>query len=408
MPLSPVERMFAQAAPVLVTSHVGEYAGELMWPYAGSTIVPGHQTNELGERSELKMKYRYLGNSGLLVSRICLGTMTFGTKGWGCERDEAMAITRRFVEAGGNFIDTADMYSGGVSEEMTGVAIADLNRDDLVLASKCWFRMRPTPNAKGLSRKHICEAVEDSLRRLNTGYLDLYQLHGPDPYTPLEETMRAMDDLVRSGKVRYVGCSNFYGWQMVKANAVAERGGWSRLISGQHMYNLLRRDIEREVLPACADQGMGMLCWSPLAGGMLTGKYQKDHGPPDDSRVGLRREIDMPRYWNENSFRIIERVMSVANDSGKTPAQIALAWLLYDRRITSVIVGSRTTEQLDGSLVAGDWDLTTEQHAQLSNVVPFDLGYPHEWIDVTKSNVVGQEEFHPPHAGSKCAAAPGM
>ena len=212
------------------------------------------------------MKFRYLGDSGLLVSRVCLGTMTFGMEGWGCDRATAVAITNKFIEAGGNFIDTADMYSQGVSEEMVGEAIQGHSRDDLVLATKCWFRMRPSPNAKGLSRKHILSAVDDSLRRLRTDYIDLYQMHGPDPFTPLEESMRAADDLVRSGKVRYLGCSNFFGWQMVKANAVADRLGFTRLISGQHMYNLLRRDIEREILGACADQGMGMLCWSPLAG----------------------------------------------------------------------------------------------------------------------------------------------
>lgn len=339
------------------------------------------------------MKYRYLGNSGLLVSRICLGTMTFGTPGWGCDQKESVAITRRFIDAGGNFIDTADMYSAGVSEEMTGAAISGVDRDDLVLASKCWFRMKPSPNAKGLSRKHIFEAIDASLRRLNTDYLDLYQLHGPDPFTPLEETMRAMDDLVRCGKVRYIGCSNFYGWQIVKANAVAQQHDWTRLVSGQHMYNLLRRDIEREVLPACADQGLGMLCWSPLAGGMLTGKYQKDAGPADDSRVGLRREIDLPRYWNDNSFRIIDEVVAVARETDHTPAQVALAWLLYDQRVTSVIVGSRTADQLTSSLVAGDWDLTDEQYDRLSNVVPFEFGYPREWIEVTWKNIAGQEEF---------------
>ena len=231
------------------------------------------------------MKYRYLGNSGLLVSRLCLGTMTFGMKDWGCDRETAVAITHKFLDAGGNFIDTADMYSQGVSEEMLGEAIGGLDRDDLVLATKCWFRMRPSPNAKGLSRKHILEAVEASLRRLGTDYLDLYQVHGPDPFTPMEETMRTLDDLVRGGKVRYIGCSNYYGWQIAKAQGIADRRQLTRFVSGQHMYNLLRRDIEREVLPACADAGMGMLCWSPLGGGMLTGKYRRQPDPPHPKRA---------------------------------------------------------------------------------------------------------------------------
>ncbi len=341
------------------------------------------------------MKYRYLGRSGLLVSRICLGTMTFGMEGWGCDQTEANSITGRFIEAGGNFIDTADMYSAGVSEEMLGQAIRDHNRDDLVLATKCWFRMKDTPNAKGLSRKHMMEAVEASLRRLNTDYIDLFQLHGPDPITPLEETMRALNDLVRSGKVRYVGCSNFYGWQFARANGLAERLQLTRFISGQHMYNLLRRDIEREILPACQAEGMGLMCWSPLAGGMLTGKYDHASGPADTSRVGLRSDIDLPRYWSDDSFRVIDEVIQVARECDKTPAQVSLAWLLHDRRVTAAIVGARTADQLEASLVAGDWDLTEETCQRLANVVPFQFGYPQDWIDLTLSNVAGQEEFLP-------------
>jgi aryl-alcohol dehydrogenase-like predicted oxidoreductase len=337
------------------------------------------------------MKFRYLGNSGLLVSRICLGTMTFGMKDWGCDQATAVAITRRFLEAGGNFIDTADMYSAGVSEEYLARAIADVPRDQLVLATKCWFRVHPDPNGKGLSRKHILHAIECSLRRLGTDYVDLYQLHGPDPHTPIEETMRAMDDLVRSGKVRYIGCSNFYGWQIVKANAVATAHGWSRLISGQHLYNLLRRDIEREVLPACQDAGLGMMCWSPLASGLLTGKYDGRKAPAEDSRVGLRANIDMPRYWNEASFKIIAEVEKVAAEEGKTPAQVALAWLLHDRRVTAVIVGSKKPEQIDDGLVAGDWDLSPEQRGRLTDVVPFPSGYPAEWIEITRPNTEGHE-----------------
>jgi aryl-alcohol dehydrogenase-like predicted oxidoreductase len=341
------------------------------------------------------MKYRYLGDSGLLVSRICLGTMTFGNDDWGCDRATAVDITNRFIESGGNFFDTADMYSQGVSEEMLGQAIKTHHRDDLVLATKCWFRMRNTPNAKGLSRKHMLSAVEDSLRRLGTDYIDLYQMHGPDPFTPLEESMRAADDLVRSGKVRYLGCSNFFGWQIVKANAVAERLGLTRLVSGQHMYNLLRRDVEREILAACADQGLGLICWSPLAEGMLAGKYSKGTGPDKKSRVGLRASFSLPRYWNDNSFRIIEEVLAVAGECDKTPAQVALSWALGDRRVSAVIAGARTIEQLTDNLVSGDWDLSDEYYTRLTDVVPFAPGYPQEWIDISWSNIAGQEEFSP-------------
>jgi aryl-alcohol dehydrogenase-like predicted oxidoreductase len=255
--------------------------------------------------------------------------------------------------------------------------------------------MRESANAKGLSRKHLLSACDDSLRRLGTDYIDLYQLHGPDPFTPLEETLRAADDLVRSGKVRYLGCSNFYGWQIVKTNMLAESLGLTRLVSAQHLYNLLRRDIEREILGACADQRLGMMCWSPLAGGLLTGKYNKDAGPPKGSRVDLRSDIDLPRYWNDSSFRVIDEVVKVAQETGKTPAQVALAWPLGDRRVATVVVGARTAEQLAASLVVGNWDLPDELHARLANVVPFDHGYPREWIDTTWSNIAGGEEFSP-------------
>jgi len=341
------------------------------------------------------MKYRYLGNSGLLVSRVCLGTMTFGMEGWGCDEATSIAITNRFIEGGGNFIDTADMYSKGISEDFLGKAIAAHNRDELVIASKCWFRMNESPNAKGLSRKHILSSVEASLRRLGTDHIDLYQMHGFDPFTPLEETLRTLDDLVRSGKVRYIGCSNFFGWQMVKANSLADKLGLTRMVSAQHLYNLLRRDIEREVLPAAADQGMGMLCWSAIAGGLLAGKYDKQKGPEKGTRVGLRAAVDLPRYWNDDSFRIIDEVVAVAKETGVSAAQVALAWLLGDRRVTSVLVGAKREEQVADWLPAGEWDLPQELRDRLTNVVPFDHGYPREWVEMNWGNISGGEEFAP-------------
>lgn len=352
------------------------------------------------------MKYRHLGNSGLLVSRVCLGSMTFGMKDWGCDFETSAAITRRFIEAGGNFIDTADVYSGGASEEMLGKVLADYDRDDLVLATKCWFRTRSSPNAKGLSRKHIYEAVEASLRRLKTDYIDLYQIHGPDPFTPLEETMVTLDSLVRSGKVRYLGCSNYYAWQIVKANGIARIMGGTTLISGQHLYNLLKRDVEREILPACSDQGMGILCWSPLASGMLAGKYKQMQAPPSEWRVGKRPDIDIPRYWNDDSFRIIDEVIAVAAETEHSPAQVALAWLLADRRVTSVIVGARTIDQMDANLVVGDWDLVNEARDRISNVVVPTPGYPREWIDLSWGNIAGREEFAPWQVGQVVAPTP--
>lgn len=343
------------------------------------------------------MKYRYLGRSGLLVSRVCLGTMTFGNKQWGCDQSAATAITKAFVDAGGNFIDTADLYSAGVSEEMLAVAMKGLKRDDLVLATKCWFPTGNTPNARALSRKHIMEACDASLKRMGTDYIDLYQIHGPDPYTPIEETMRALDDLVRAGKVRYIGCSNLYGWQIVKANATAARMGLERFISAQHLYNLIRRDIEREILPACDDQGMGMICWSPLASGMLTGKYQGQDQPDPESRFGIQASMYLPRYWWDESLALVDRVIATAKEYDKSPAQVALAWLLGDERVTAPIVGARTVEQIKDNLVAGDWDLPDDARQALTDAMPLKLGYPKDWMAGTFKNTFGKAEFEPRH-----------
>jgi 1-deoxyxylulose-5-phosphate synthase len=341
------------------------------------------------------VKYRTLGRSGLLVSRVCLGTMTFGQKEWGCDRETALRITKRFIERGGTFIDTADMYSDGVSEEMLGEGIRGHDRDALVIATKCWFRRGPTPNAKGLSRKHVVEACEASLRRMRLEYIDLYQIHGPDPATPIEETMRALDDLVRAGKVRYVGCSNLYAWQLVRANAAADRAGLERFVSGQYMYSLLRRDIEREILPACDAEGMGVLCWSPLASGMLSGKYRGKSAPGAGSRIAIRAKIDLPRYWNPESMRLVDEVAAVAADEGKPVPVVALSWLLHDPRLSAVIIGARTVEQVDENCVSGDWDVPDAQWRRLETLVPFAWGYPREWMDLTFGPNLGGEEIAP-------------
>jgi aryl-alcohol dehydrogenase-like predicted oxidoreductase len=341
------------------------------------------------------MKYRHLGNSGLLVSRACLGTMTFGQEGWGCDRQTAFKIVNRFIDVGGNFIDTADVYVAGASERILGEALREHKRDDIVLASKCYFRTDAKPNAKGLSRKHMIDACEASLKRLGVEYLDLYQLHGPDPCTPIAETLRSMDDLVRRGLVRYVGLSNFYAWQLTKANMTAATMGLETFCSGQYLYNLLRRDIEREILPACADQGLGVMCWGPLASGMLTGKYAGADKPAPGTRVDHRSAIDVPRFWNEDSFRIINEVSAVGGELDRTPAQVALAWLLHDPRVTCVILGATKLEQLESNLEVGDWDLPDEAHERLSSVVPFAGGYPQEWIDLTYPNTFNDAEFRP-------------
>ncbi|MFC1563241.1 aldo/keto reductase, partial [candidate division KSB1 bacterium] len=302
------------------------------------------------------MKYRYMGKSGLKVSRVCLGTMTFGQEHWGCDKKTSVNIVDKFLDYGGNFIDTADMYGKGLSEEFIGDAIKG-KRDNIVLATKCFFAMIDSPTSKGLSRKHIFEACEASLRRLKTDYIDLYQTHGPDHKTPTEETMNALNDLIGQGKVRYIGCSNFQAWQIVKANSYCSQFGLERYISAQHLYNMILRDVEREILPAIEDQGMGFICWSPLASGMLTGKYERTEKPQEGSRMDHRASMDLPRYWHDNGFKIVEAVQEEAKKFGKTPAQIALSWLLFNRIITAVIIGLRTIEQLDDLIQVGDWNL---------------------------------------------------
>jgi aryl-alcohol dehydrogenase-like predicted oxidoreductase len=336
------------------------------------------------------MKYRYIGTSGLLVSRICLGTMNFGMKDLGCDRETSLQIIRHFIEAGGNFIDTADIYNGGLSEEIVGEALQQFNRDELVLATKVYFPTGKSPNARGLSRKHIIEACEASLRRLKTDYIDLYQIHGPDTRTNWEETMMALGDLVQQGKVRYLGCCNLYAWQIMKANAIGRALHRPPFVCAQHMYNMVIRDVEREILPACVDQGMGFICWSPLASGFLSGKYKKADRPEEGTRIAARANLDIPRYWHDRGFRIADALCQEAKLLGKTPAQVALAWLLYDRRVTSTIVGPRKLEHIADNLVVGEWDLPVESRERLEQATEFQLGYPEIWLRLDKSHNIAE------------------
>ena len=342
------------------------------------------------------MKYRYLGRSGLLVSRICLGTMTFGNKDWGCDLETSRSIVKTFVEGGGNFIDTADMYSGGESETMLGNILKDYRRDDIVLATKAWFPTGAPVTARGLSRKHIVEACEASLKRLGTDFVDLYQFHGPDPYTPMEESLRAADDLIRAGKVRYLGCSNFYGWQVARSNGIAARKGFEPMVSAQHLYNLVRRDIEREILPACEAEGLGMICWSPLAAGMLSGKYRGQNAPQEGTRHGHQQAILVGRYWFDEAAKMVEAVVATAEELGKTPSQVALSWLFGDARITAAIVGARRVEQIAENLEAGDFDLPLELRQDLTDTMPLAMGYPYEWT-VTSGPGLKRAEMDPGH-----------
>src|SRR2546428_1070428 len=296
------------------------------------------------------MRIRTLGRTGLRVSEICLGAMTFGMPGWGCDERESLALVDRFLEAGGNFIDTADAYSGTVSEEICGKALAG-RREQIVIATKVTMPVGSGPNDRGASRKHLRESCDASLRRLGTDYIDLYQIHVEDLWTPLEETLAALDDLVRAGKVLYVGASNFRAYRLMKALALSDRHGRARFISLQPQYNLLVRTIEREHFSLAAEEGVGLITWSPLAAGMLTGKITRDRKPPE-SRLAQRDMHFYRLYFSERSFQIVDVVKECAREADCTPAQLALTWQLTKPQVTSVIIGARNRQQLADNLGA--------------------------------------------------------
>ncbi|MFC4149771.1 aldo/keto reductase [Micromonospora mangrovi] len=310
------------------------------------------------------MRHRTLGATGTVVSALCLGTMTFGA-----ETDQAGSFAQldRFVEAGGTFIDTADVYSAGVSEEIVGRWLADRPgmRDRVVLATKGRFPMGPGPNDAGLSRVHLTRALDASLRRLGVDAVDLYQAHAWDPLTPLEETLRFFDDAVRAGKIRYAGVSNFTGWQLQKAVLLTRHLGLAPIVTLQPQYNLLVREIEYEIAPVCQNEGVGILPWSPLGGGWLTGKYQRDTPPRGATRLGEDPERGVEAYAGRNAqertWRVIDAVRQVAEERGVSMSAVALAWLADRPAVTSVILGARTTEQLDDNLTAADLRLDPEQ-----------------------------------------------
>ncbi|NOX61319.1 MAG: aldo/keto reductase [Chloroflexi bacterium] len=313
------------------------------------------------------MNYRNLGRTGLKVSELCLGTMQWG---WTADEATAFEVMDAFVEAGGNFIDTADVYSrwvegnpGGVSEEIIGRWMkARGNRRYIVLATKVRGRMWDGPNGEGLSRAHIMQAVEDSLRRLQTDYIDLYQIHADDFETPIDETLRALDDLVRQGKVRYIGCSNISAWRLMKSLWVSDKLGLARYDSLQPHYNLVhRQEFEAELKPLCESEGVGVIPYSPLAGGFLTGKYRPDQPPLASARYERIKQL----YFGERGWRTLQAVEEIAQARGATPAQIALAWLLAQPVITSPIIGANSIEQLNDNLTATEIHLTTEEMDRL-------------------------------------------
>jgi aryl-alcohol dehydrogenase-like predicted oxidoreductase len=327
------------------------------------------------------MDHRRLGNSGAVVSTLCLGTMTFGA-----EANEATShkILDDYVAAGGNFIDSADVYSTGVSEEIIGgwLSTHPTEAKQMVVATKGRFTMGVGPNDLGTSRRHLSRALEDSLRRLRLDQIDLYQMHAWDALTPLEETLRFLDDAVSAGKIAYYGFSNFLGWHITKAVHIAKAAGWAAPVTLQPQYNLLVRDIEFEIVPACVDAGIGLLPWSPLAGGWLAGKYQRDVMPTGASRLGENPERGMeafkPRNADERTWKIIDAVTAVAKSRSVSAAEVSLAWLAAQPAVTSVILGARNPQQLAQNLKAASLNLTIEEIGNLTSVsAPAVPDYPY-------------------------------
>ncbi|MGH8678265.1 MAG: aldo/keto reductase [Burkholderiales bacterium] len=326
------------------------------------------------------MRYRLLGRSGLFVSEICLGTMTYGGKGrWQPIGTLGLADVEAQVKAafdgGVNFIDTANVYSEGDSEALLGQALKNvkLPRDELVIATKVRVRMGPGPNQVGLSRGHIMDSVHASLRRLQLDHIDLYQIHGQDLLTPLEETLRVLEDLVRAGKVRYIGLSNHAAWQIMKAVSISQQRGWNRFESIQAYYSLASRELEREIVPVALDQGLGILVWSPLAGGLLSGKFtEKDKGPE-----GARRTtFDFPPVDRSRAFRCVEAMRPIAKAHDVSVARVALSWLLHQPTVASVIVGAKTKEQLADNIATTDLRVSETELQSLNEVSRLSPEYP--------------------------------
>lgn len=321
------------------------------------------------------MKYRRLANTGVYVSELCLGAMTFGTK-WemigALGQKDADALVNRSIDAGINFFDTADVYSTGDSEEILGRSLAK-KRQDVVIATKVRGRMGPGANDVGLSRLHIIQACEASLRRLGTDYIDLYQIHRADPETNIQDTLNALTELVRAGKVRYIGCSNLEAWELMKALGISESRGFESFVSTQSYYALTGRDIERDTIPLIRDQGLGLLVWSPLAGGFLSGKFTREGEREANAR---RTSFDFPPIDKERAFDVIDTMRSIAQRHDASVAQVALAWLLAKSAVTSVIIGAKRMDQLDDNLGAVDLKLSEQEVAQLDEVSAMPASYP--------------------------------
>ncbi len=326
------------------------------------------------------MKYRLLGQTGLYVSELCLGCMTFGNQGFwkvmgGLELPEVKVLVRQAFEAGINFFDTANVYSLGESERLLGQAIKALGlpRDQMVIATKATGIMTDLPNGRGQSRFHLMQELDASLKRLQVDCIDLYQLHGIDPLTPIEETLSTLNDMVRSGKVRYIGLCNMAAWQIMQALAISEAKGWSRFVSVQSYYSLAGRDLERELIPLIEHQRLGLMVWSPLAGGLLSGKFSRDGQAPAGTR---RASFDFPVVDKNRAFDCVEALRPMAERRGVTVARLALAWLLSRSAVSSVILGARTLDQLQDNLAASDVIWSDEELALLAKLSQLPPEYP--------------------------------
>ena len=327
------------------------------------------------------MRYKKLGDTGLFVSEVCLGTMTFGGVGtmWNAignlGQKDATSLVARSLEAGVNFIDTADMYSEGLAETFLGHALKDIGvkRSDVVIATKAYGRMGPGPNDIGASRGHIMDAVEKSLERLQLDHIDLYQIHAQDLATPAEEVMRALDDLVSRGLVRYVGCSNWQAWRIMKAQGIADKRGWARFETLQAYYSIAGRGLERDIVPLLDDQKMGLMVWSPLAGGILSGKFGPGANGPQDAR---RTKFDFPPVDKERAWPIVDAMREIGKPKGVSPARVALAWVLSKPFVTSVIIGVKTLEQLNDNLAAAELSLSPDEIKRLDELSALTPEYP--------------------------------
>ena len=328
------------------------------------------------------MRYRQLGRSGLFVSEICLGAMTFGGNTGGIwsmigdlDQQAVNAVVGKALESGVNFIDTADVYSFGVSEKLVGQSLKDLGvkRSDVVIATKVFGEMGQGPNDRGASRGHIMDSVHASLERLQLDHIDLYQIHGNDTVTPLDETLRALDDLVSQGLVRYIGCSNWAAWKIAKALGISDHRGRARFETVQSYYSIAGRDLEREIVPMMASEGVGLMVWSPLAGGLLSGKYDRDTAGPQGAR---RTSFDFPPVNKDRAWPVIDVMREVGKAHGVSVARVALAYVLAKPFVTTVIIGARNTEQLENNLAAADLTLTADELKALDEVSALPSEYP--------------------------------